>query len=425
MNNLIKLKNAFEAIFNAKGNAKIDVIRSECVDDYVKRGLLMTVDPRITFGFGIASLLKESVDPAEDVYTDLLEMCHAFSRIRHLSNLDISHAKAFLQKIQDSSLREFAEAFVSQSISLGASVKTINKAFGEEVIPQFCCMLASKYTDCPDVVSGHQFYLTEKLDGIRCIAQCIDDVPVLMSRQGHLIEGLLDIESDLKHFFADHGSNIILDGELIVADRDRYTSKDQYKRTTKIVRSDGVKRGIVFHVFDFLRDINDKSSYRERRLRLARCVRGMRWVTLVPVLYHGDDESEIAYHLDQQRALNREGIMINLADKPYEFKRTKSLLKCKVMQDCDLRIIGFQKGTGRLADTLGAIVVDYKGNEVGVGSGFSDTEREYIWSNRYQLMGRIATIRYFEETNDADGNVSLRFPVFVEIREQDKEVSYH
>ena len=35
MNNLIKLKNAFEAIFNAKGNAKIDVIRSECVDDYV------------------------------------------------------------------------------------------------------------------------------------------------------------------------------------------------------------------------------------------------------------------------------------------------------------------------------------------------------------------------------------------------------
>lgn len=35
--------------------------------------------------------------------------------------------------------------------------------------------------------------------------------------------------------------------------------------------------------------------------------------------------------------------MVNLADAPYEGKRTKNILKVKAMQDCDLKIIGLKK----------------------------------------------------------------------------------
>ena len=70
--------------------------------------------------------------------------------------------------------------------------------------------------------------------------------------------------------------------------------------------------------------------------------------------------------------------MLNINNAPYECKRTKNLLKLKKMQTCDLEIIGFEEGDGRLKGTLGKVIVDYKGNEVGVGSGYSDADREYF-----------------------------------------------
>lgn len=83
-----------------------------------------------------------------------------------------------------------------------------------------------------------------------------------------------------------------------------------------------------------------------------------------------------------------------------------------------------QEGTGKYKGTMGSLIVDYKGNPVGVGSGLSDEIRNLIWKNPEQYIGRIATIQYFEETTDKTGKPSIRFPVFKEIREDGKEVSY-
>ena len=116
---------------------------------------------------------------------------------------------------------------------------------------------------------------------------------------------------------------------------------------------------------------------------------------------------------------------MNNAREVYEAKRTKNILKVKAMQDCDLKIIGFEEGTGKNKGTLGAIIVDYKGFEVRVGSGFTDQDREYFWANRKELLGRIITVQYFEETtNKKDNSLSLRFPVYLELREKGKEVRY-
>lgn len=94
------------------------------------------------------------------------------------------------------------------------------------------------------------------------------------------------------------------------------------------------------------------------------------------------------------------------------------------MQTCDLKIIDFEEGTGKYKNSLGALVVDYKGYRLGVGSGFSDADREYIWNNRGVLLGRIVEVQYFEETSNQNGGLGLRFPVYKCIRELGKEVSY-
>jgi DNA ligase-1 len=109
--------------------------------------------------------------------------------------------------------------------------------------------------------------------------------------------------------------------------------------------------------------------------------------------------------------------MINICNAEYMFKRTTSLLKVKKMSTVDLEIMGYEEGSGRLSGTLGAILVRYKGgNIVKVGSGFSDSLRDLIWENQADYLGAICEIQYFEETTNADGGTSLRFPIFKDFR---------
>jgi DNA ligase-1 len=122
-------------------------------------------------------------------------------------------------------------------------------------------------------------------------------------------------------------------------------------------------------------------------------------------------------YLDKALANNEEGVMINICDAPYEFGRTWNLMKVKKMNTLDLEVIGYEEGSGRLKGTLGAILVRYKnGNTVKVGSGFSDELRALIWAEPMDIIGKIVEVQYFEETTNADGGISLRFPVFKDFR---------
>ena len=145
----------------------------------------------------------------------------------------------------------------------------------------------------------------------------------------------------------------------------------------------------------------------------------------MPALYVGGNTDEILRHLEIQRSLGHEGVMINMLDAPYEFKRTRNLLKVKAMQDCDLKVVGVEGGAGRFQGTLGALIVDFKGNPVRVGSGMTDTFRRAVWDDPSQYIGRVITVQYFEVTRDKNGTESLRFPVFKDLREPGKEVSYN
>jgi DNA ligase-1 len=57
---------------------------------------------------------------------------------------------------------------------------------------------------------------------------------------------------------------------------------------------------------------------------------------------------------------------------------------------------------------LGGFIVDYKGKEVRVGSGFSDAERHDLWFSKHSQIGNIIEVKYHEVTPDG----SLRHPVF-------------
>ena len=117
--------------------------------------------------------------------------------------------------------------------------------------------------------------------------------------------------------------------------------------------------------------------------------------------------------------------MLNKSKAAYECKRSKNILKLKVMETVDCKVIGFEEGEGRNKGKLGAMLIDYKGHVVGVGSGFSDKDREEIFNNQDKYLNRIAEIQYFEESTNKDGGISLRFPVFKTFRFDKDEPSYN
>lgn len=413
-------------IQQASGKAKEPLIQEAMRYALPYTAIRYLLDPRVVTHVGKRSFEKRKDLPATKSYESIFDIIDELAAMPAVNDQMIANIHAALADTGEVKL--FGYAFLCKDISLGVTAKTVNKILGYELIPEFRCMLANKYFEHPDKVEGQHFYLTEKLDGIRCIAIVREDEIKLYSRQGQPIEGLVEIEDDLAAVYM-NAKECVLDGELLVSDREGIPSKEQYKRTTMIVRKDGVKTGITYNVFDVL-DV-DAFEHREcdmpyylRRQKLEAYVHGLQHIKALPILYHGKDTEMITHHLNIQRGLDHEGVMINLAQEPYQFTRTNALLKVKVMQDCDLEIIGVQEGQGRFAGTLGALIVDYKGNPVGVGSGLSDEIRAMIWADPAKYIGRVATIQFFEETNDADGKKSIRFPVFRELREEGKEVSY-
>lgn len=420
----------FARIEQARGAQKKEVL-SDIRGSFSAKCLRILLNPDIVFHIDKKLFAKDIHLLPDRSFGSLMDVCAYLCSKTALSNQDVANVTAFIQRL-DPSLHNFVRSFLQKTLKLGVAVKTYNECFPSDPITDVTCMLAKKYYEHQSVVAGKKFCVTEKLDGIRCLAYLRrGHTPRLYSRQNKPINGLFEIYSDLRNIQMAGWNDCVLDGELLISNRDGIPSKEQYKQTTKIVMSDSAsKHGVTFHVFDVIpmHEFDAKHGtipYGSRRMILDQMVVGMDHVKSVPILFCGTDTSLIDQLVREQVNCGHEGVMINLVDAPYVFGRTKNLLKVKMMQDADLRILGFKEGDGKFAGTLGALVVDWKGTEVGVGSGLSEDQRVEIWTNRDQYIGRIAKVRYFEETRDKDGTPSIRFPVFEEIREEGKEVSYN
>ena len=243
------------------------------------------------------------------------------------------------------------------------------------------------------------------------------------------MEGLIEIEKDAELL----EDNMVYDGEIIADNIYNLPSDELFRITMTKARKKGNKTGLIFNCFDMI-PIKDfekgicKIPFIERKTRLKELLDklNLKFIIEVPILYQGTDENKILEYITWARDNGLEGVMINICEAPYECKRSKTILKGKVMQSCDLKIVGFEEGEGNFKGTLGRINVEYKNNIVGVGSGFDLETRNEIWNNKDKYINKIAEIQYFEEsTNQKDGKLSLRFPVFLRMRLEKDEPSYN
>lgn len=352
------------------------------------------------------------------------------------SDDDIRIVQGFIES-QPEEQREYYRALVAKSLKLGVDAKSVNAVYGKNFVPNFEIQLAEKYFEKPEKVVG-EFTLTEKLDGYRLATLIHDGKIEFFSRQGQLVDGLIEIEADLSQLCKEKKiCNAFFDGELVAINCEKLTSAKNYKIVTTTARKKGIKTGLKYMVFDTLRyeDFIEQTcdtEYWKRRALLEKVFADNKFthVCLLPVLYQGSDKEMITEYLNKARENSKEGIMVNLNEGMYEFKRTYNLLKVKVMQDADLRIVDVYEGTGENKGKLGGVIVEFiyqdKHYFCGCGSGFNEKERVEYWEHPELIVGKIATISYFEITKNDDDGYGLRFAIWTHrIRFDKNEISMH
>ena len=410
-----------EITTSASRKYKQEVLTKYKDDEVIKQYLKINYDPYKIFGISEKKLHKQVsciAYPADNVFN----LFYWLEKHNTGTDVAIKMCQETLAAIasEDQEAAALLEELICKDLSIGVDSKTINSVM-PNLIPQFSCMLAQKYFEKPEKLSGKTFAITTKLDGFRLIAlkDKFGNIK-FYSRVGQLVEGLVEIEADLKYNFP---NDVALDGELTISNYFDMPSKDAYKAASKIIRlkGDTPKTGLTYRVFDMMTAEEFISQrcpaiYDARRALLDSYAGRASHIEVLPVLYRGNDTSKITEFLDKITSEGGEGCILNLCDAPYVWNRTWNLQKVKKFDSLDLEVVDIEEGSGRLAGTLGAFICKYKNSTVKVGSGLTDAERIAIWQNKESYRGKLITINYFEESF-SDGIPSLRFPTFVRFRE--------
>jgi DNA ligase-1 len=257
----------------------------------------------------------------------------------------------------------------------------------------------------------------------------------LISRQGKDFTGLQHIIEDIESVL-DNPKSFFIDGELIRKNVDNVSDGENFQIGTGIINSNIPEKleieFIIYEIFP-VEEFDDGISKLTYKQRLSQYLipfeqslkaKNIQNVKVVQRFYEGTDQTKIKEFLDYADSVDYEGLMANL-DTKYDCKRNAGILKVKSFKHSDLLCKRIELGDGKNADVLGAIIVDYKGFECGVGSGFTDKQRKYYIDHQDEIVGKIVQVKFKAETKNKQGGLSMQFPIFEIVRTDKTEPSYN
>lgn len=412
-------------------NAKIELLSNHKDNELLLSILNLMYNPTISTKLARKKIEKEiSLDLFHETIHSDKEFINYLQNVCSGKDSDILSIQEYIDDFEDEYEKEMLKEIATQTLSIGMDYKNINKSFGYRFIDLLEPMLAYALEKRLDKIdTGTRFSASLKLDGFRMLIKYTEDGIEAYSRNGLKLEGmeefLHEIECSLLYI------NMVYDGELLTQ-KQYDDSAEGYKAISKIARTKGTKnpKDLCFHCFDCIPydefiEGESKKDYISRRFDLEQIIE-TKYIKIVKSLgLFTVDSPELYTLLDKVVEEGGEGLMLNQIDSKYETKRSTGILKIKKFHSVDLRCIEIEEGEGNFKGMLGAIVVVYKGNEVRVGSGFTQEQRKYYWNNQDEIIGKIVMIKYFEETRNQNGGISLRFPTMFDIRVDKDEESYN
>jgi DNA ligase-1 len=373
--------------------------------------------------------LKKYGELSFDNYDDrLFQLLDDLNDRRITGHSAIECVNGFINRNKEYS--EIIYQIIDRNLKTRATDTLINSVM-PGTVPTFDVALAEKFATGENKVDfdSGDWWFSRKLDGVRCI--CIIDAAGeirFFSRAGNEFLTLSVLGEDIKRLGL---KSKVLDGEVCIM------REDGLEDFQGIIKEIGRKNHTIetpkYWVFDFLEldEFEQKRgdvSFVARQIILNGIVEGLTYAEPLPQ-FQITSRAEFDKMSADAVEMGYEGGMIR-KNVGYEGKRSKNLLKVKVMQDEEYVVIDAEYSTMRIIhkgseieeEMLSNIVIEHRGNKVDVGSGFNLEQRRHYFQHPEEIIGKTITVQYFGESQDQHGKYSLRFPVFKGIYGEKRDV---
>ena len=406
-------------------NDKAELLRGYMQHELFRDVMKAALNPYRTYGIAAVpetdagEAVITSLNPAAG-YGKLLEDFATRNLTGNAATEALINAKSKLTPASGEVLRRI----ITRDLRCKVTATLVNKV-SPGFIPVFDCMLAHKFNE------KHVKYpvlVEPKLDGVRVLVIVTPNAEHIgfYTRTGKPLPSLDHLASEIKHLTIEAGYKsvgLVLDGEAVAG---------QFNKTVGDIRRSAPALDAEIHLFDLLsyeywdsgekrigERIQVRREFLQKAVKSVNVAFGKESKLRVVPQYIVNSLEEIDGIYERIREKGGEGVIVKALDGCYERKRSRNWLKIKAEESVDLIITGFFEGTGKYEGQLGGLICDHKGVEVRVGGGFSDEQRQTLWTNltsdysTEQVIGRMIEVGYHEETPDG----SLRHPRFVGFRD--------
>lgn len=425
--NVIKI---FKQLQNTRSlNDKKLIIYKNKNDELFKKFLVFLLDSNITTGISTKKWDKIEVSSTWESDVDEFDkLLDYITKNNSGRDDDVIMCKAWC-KNQPEEIQEFAKQIITKKFRLGCDKKVVNSVI-PRLIPSWDVQQAFPMSDANMPKKNEWFALSQKLNGNNAGYY----KGKLISRQGKAFSGLDHIIEDIQKI-PDY-DNFFFNGELIRKNIDNLCDNDNFQLGTGIINSDDSDKSCIQFVIYEMIPVEEfekgesKYKYKDRKQKylipLSETIleKELDSLKVVPFVYEGTDISVIEPLLNEANEKGWEGLMLN-KNTLWKNKRNNGILKVKSFKHADILCTGVVEGDGKYKGTLGLIKCDYKGYELGVGSGFTDSQRNFFWNNPDEIVGKIVQIKYKGETQNKNGGISVQFPIFEIVRTDKTEPSYN
>ena len=408
---------------NSKTTVKKEIINRYKEDSFLKKLVQYTYDPfKVYHVTSKTCRANPELRTTHDVdgYDSIFDLLDDLNNRVYTGHAAIAKVNGYIFDYPEHT--DLIFSVIDRNLEVRASDGVFNKII-PGWIPTFKPALANVYqpklVDLANGDYGEVWYASRKLDGVRCLA-IIDAAGhvELRSRQGQVFHTLDRVVKDIE---ALNLINTVLDGEICICDDS--DNEDFQAIMKEIRRKDHTIQNPKFKVFDCISrntfDSEVGNECLERRLRTASSIVDSSDGDTLQYVEHFSliDDAHFQKWQDMAKNNNWEGFMIR-KNVGYEGKRSNNLLKVKTFHDAEYEVTGcdfrehrvIRSGKEVKMDMLAQVFIEHKGFKVAVGSGFSQQERIRYHKNPKAIIGKIITVAYFEETQNQDGDWSLRFP---------------
>ena len=414
-------------------NDKIDIIKEYNGDGVIEKVLKYTYSPFKQYHVTSKTCKKNNhIIDEECGFIDLFELLDDLTNRTYTGHDAIAMVNGYTHQYKD--YEDLIYCILDKNLKTRTGADLINKAI-PKCVPTFKVALANSYDKQKGKVNfdTQTWFASHKLDGVRCLA-IVDENGTcnFFSRQGKTFDTLDTLKNEIEGL---NLRNIVFDGEVCVVDENG--AEDFQGIMKEIKRKDHTIENPKYKIFDYLmlEEFDTQVSKRSLSDRLGKF--NMVYNTFneqlncIDLLEQWKVESEEHFQELAELATknNWEGLILR-KDCEYKGKRSNDLLKVKKFFDEEYVVKSIETSTHRIIvngleveeEMLSNVVIEHKGCDVGVGSGFDQSERRKYFNNPELIIGKTITVQYFEETLNQDGCHSLRFPVVKHVYENKRNV---